>query len=112
MMKITAKKHIVEANETIKSSKEVVRASEEVDYSEDEGYLQQLADEIENVLLTDFDVDAVAWYASDGTIRITTDMYDSDAFEGLITQEELVGLTGDLETDAYSFAEEFYTSMP
>ena len=103
-MKITAKKHI--------NAKQNINASD-VEYDTDEQYLMALADEIENTLLTDFDVEVTAWLDPSGDIHITTDMYDPEnAYEGVIQANELVGLTGDLETDAYSYAEEFYTSLP
>lgn len=100
-MKITCTKH---------EPVNINASSDDYDWGSDEQYLMKLADEIESVLYTDFDIEASVF--SDGAyIHITMDIDDEDAQEGLITPNELVGLTGDVESDAYQFAEEFYCSI-
>lgn len=82
----------------------------DLEFDFDEDYLMQLADMIEELLLTDFDVEATAYVAGD-SICITSDIDDDQAYEAVITQADFAGLTGDLETDAYPFAEEYYSNM-
>lgn len=86
-----------------------VRASEDF-FCDDPKYLRTLVNKIESCLYTDFDIDAQCW--SDGAcIHITCCIDDEDSEEYLITENDLVSLTGDLEADAYTLAEEFYTSI-
>ncbi|MCM1222120.1 MAG: hypothetical protein NC548_47385 [Lachnospiraceae bacterium] len=109
-MKIIATKH--NSKKSVSTSKKCtkVNSATGLEYDFDDQYLMSLADAIEDVLLTDFDVEASAYY--DGSnIVITSDIDDDDAFEAIITQADFVGLSGDLETDAYPFAEEYYTSL-
>lgn len=109
-MKIIATKHNSKKSVSKKPSKNKVKAATGLEYDFDDQYLMSLADAIEDTLLTDFDVEASAYY--DGSnIVITSDIDDENAHEAIITQADFVGLSGDLESDAYPFAEEYYTSL-
>lgn len=92
-----------------KTNRKPVRASEDF-FCDDPNYLMALADEIESCLYADFDMDVQCW--SDGAcIHITCDIDDETCEDGLITENDLVSLTGNLEADAYVLAEEFYASI-
>lgn len=101
-MKITSKKHNLR-------NKKFIRASDEIDYSSDEKYLEEVAEKIESLLLTDFDIEASVWF--DGScihIESASDDYENEA---LIEPNDMIGFIGDLEADAYPIAEEYYTSI-
>ena len=96
-MKITAKKHV--------NKKKIVASNE---FATDKNYLMSLADEIENILLEDYDIDVKAVYHPSGDIYLRDRVTGE---RGLITMSDLQDLTGDLETDAQRFAGEFYEGI-